>query len=215
MGLPKSLSQLHKRENQNSADHCPAWVFTPSLQFIKPSWAHRKKAETSTAHVHNSGCRWYLFTALEELKQYIPLCWILVHQSHEKAVWQYKMPQHLGIFMYTIITYIIKYRLCPMTRADCTSQAQIKDEPRTPACCCAGMESHPFPNHCSQEPHASGSQADSKQKPNLPPPPVRAEGLKMRNGDLNSYESALRPLDPQTKALHCSQLPLPTVFPGT
>lgn len=73
MGLPKSLSQLYKRERHNSADHCPAWVFTPSLQLSKPSWAPKKKAEIGTAHTHNTACRWDLFKAPQQLEQCIPL----------------------------------------------------------------------------------------------------------------------------------------------
>lgn len=213
MGLPKSPSQLYKRGGTT--------VLTIALPgFSHPlcnSWSqtgHTKKEEMSTAHVHYTACRWYLFKALEELKQCTPLSTVLCFGSHEKAVWQYEILQHLDNFMYSIITYIIKYMLCPMTSADCTGQAQTKDQPRTPACGCTGMESHPFPVPWSQEPHALGSQVESEQKPSLSPPPVRAESLKMRNGDLNAHQSVLRPLDSQTSALHCSRLPLPTVFPG-
>lgn len=76
MGLPKSPSQLHKRRGTT--------VLTIALPgFSDPlcnSWSqagHTKKAETSTAHVHNTLCRWYLFKAPEELKQYIPLSTVL------------------------------------------------------------------------------------------------------------------------------------------
>lgn len=117
----------------------------------------------------------------DNTSRWAPRC-ILVHQSHDKAVWQYEILQRSGI-----ITYITKYMLHAMTRADCTSQAETKDQPRTPACCCTEMESRPFPLPWSQEPHALGSQVESEQKPNLSPPPVRAESLKMRNGDLKAH----------------------------
>lgn len=85
------------------------------------------------------------------------------------------------------------YVLCPMMRADCTSKAQSKDQPRTPACCHVGLVSHPFSLPWSQEACALGIKVESKQEHN---PPVRAEPLKMRNVGLNPPSSVLRPPKP-------------------
>lgn len=209
MGLPKSPAQLRKRNGHGSADHCPAWAFSPTLQFMKSSWACRKGRSKSTPHLRNTTHRLHRAgggAVTIHLCQCSAVLWLI---SPTKRGVTALDPLRLGPPAFWHIHATNIYMLCPVMRADGKSPQLRAVQDSSLLLFCAQVTSFPSPLALG----TSHTWKSSWEWARPCPPPVRAESLQMRNGGLNPW-SMLRPFKSHTAALACSRLPFPTMPPG-